>query len=151
RHPPGRRGNRPLAAIDAWRRSRLRSFTTPSHWCNRCLLACPGLRAAMSRPGDVSLAPLRTDMRQISGHGRRIGRRAFLAGVAALGASRAGVGCGLVAAQAPAALTPERLRPAVVSGVQSGDVGGDRGIVWSRTDRPARMIVEYATTESFKD
>jgi hypothetical protein len=29
------------------------------------------------------------------------------------------------------------------------DVG--RAIVWSRTDRPSRLIVEYATTEAFKD
>ena len=27
----------------------------------------------------------------------------------------------------------------------------DGGIVWSRADRPSRMIVEYATTESFAD
>jgi alkaline phosphatase D len=29
-------------------------------------------------------------------------------------------------------------------------VTGGRAIVWSRADRPARMIVEYATTESFE-
>ena len=28
---------------------------------------------------------------------------------------------------------------------------GDRAIVWSRTDRPARMLVEWSTTESFQD
>ena len=33
----------------------------------------------------------------------------------------------------------------------AGDVDGDRAIVWSRTDRPSRLIVEYATTESFTD
>jgi len=32
-----------------------------------------------------------------------------------------------------------------------GDVTGDRAVVWSRTDRPARLVVEYATTESFRD
>lgn len=42
-------------------------------------------------------------------------------------------------------------RPLLPSGVQSGDVGADRAIVWSRADRPSRMIVEWSTTESFKD
>jgi alkaline phosphatase D len=36
-------------------------------------------------------------------------------------------------------------------GVQSGDVTYDRGIVWSRCDRPARMVVEYAGNESFSN
>src|SRR4051812_10160159 len=36
-------------------------------------------------------------------------------------------------------------------GTASGDVGPHRAIVWSCTDRPARMRVEWATTESFRD
>jgi alkaline phosphatase D len=64
----------------------------------------------------------------------------------------------LLGASAAAAL-PTRLfaqtaasrRPQLAQGVQSGDVLTDGGIVWSRSDRPARMIVEYATTESFGD
>ena len=40
---------------------------------------------------------------------------------------------------------------AVPHGVQSGDVGQHSAVVWSATDRPARMIVEYATTERFAD
>ena len=40
-------------------------------------------------------------------------------------------------------------RPHLLQGVQSGDVGGDGATLWSRSDRPARMIVEHATTESF--
>jgi alkaline phosphatase D len=35
--------------------------------------------------------------------------------------------------------------------VTSGDVDVDRAIVWSRTDRAARLMVEYSTTESFRD
>ena len=31
----------------------------------------------------------------------------------------------------------------------SGDVGTDSAVIWSRSDRPARMIVEYATSDSF--
>jgi alkaline phosphatase D len=42
-------------------------------------------------------------------------------------------------------------RPQVTHGVQSGDVSVDSGIVWARADRPARMLVEVATTESFRD
>lgn len=42
-------------------------------------------------------------------------------------------------------------RPAVTHGVQSGDVTVDGGVVWARTDRPAQMLVEVATTESFRD
>jgi alkaline phosphatase D len=49
----------------------------------------------------------------------------------------------------PAIITSDR--PKIALGVQSGDVTSDRAIVWSRCDRPARMIVEYATTESFRD
>src|SRR5436305_13719972 len=40
-------------------------------------------------------------------------------------------------------------RPAITHGVQSGDVGTDGGVVWARADRPAQMLVEVATTESF--
>lgn len=40
-------------------------------------------------------------------------------------------------------------RPLITHGVQSGDVGPDGGVVWSRADRPAQMLVEVSTTESF--
>src|SRR5438876_767572 len=53
--------------------------------------------------------------------------------------------------QAPAIVTRDAARPAVPCGVASGDVAADRAIAWSRTDRPARMIVEYSTTPSFTD
>ena len=42
-------------------------------------------------------------------------------------------------------------RPGITHGIQSGDISRDGGIVWARADRPARMIVEAATTESFRD
>ena len=42
-------------------------------------------------------------------------------------------------------------RPTVTHGVQSGDVSADSGVVWARTDRPSRMFIEIATTDSFKD
>src|SRR5215813_2352266 len=41
-------------------------------------------------------------------------------------------------------------RPVITHGVQSGDVAIDSGVVWARADRPARMLVEVSTTDSFK-
>jgi alkaline phosphatase D len=41
-------------------------------------------------------------------------------------------------------------RPLITHGVQSGDVSIDSGIVWARADRPSRMLVEIATSDSFK-
>ncbi|MBX6323948.1 MAG: alkaline phosphatase D family protein [Rhodospirillaceae bacterium] len=52
-------------------------------------------------------------------------------------------------ARAAAALSAETMRPGLPHGVMSGDVTVDSAVVWSRTDRPARMIVEYDTTDSF--
>ena len=42
-------------------------------------------------------------------------------------------------------------RPEVPSGVQTGDVTADRALIWSRTDRPARMQVQWDTKESLSD
>jgi alkaline phosphatase D len=80
---------------------------------------------------------------------RRFDRREFLqsaaslTGAALLGGPRAAI------AQAPAIVTSDRLRPSAAFGAAAGDVDGDRAIIWSRTDRPARLEVEYATTSSF--
>ena len=41
-------------------------------------------------------------------------------------------------------------RPRAGCGVQTGDVTCDAGLVWVRSDRPARMIVETSATESFR-
>jgi alkaline phosphatase D len=71
----------------------------------------------------------------------RVSRRRFLSTAAATGVS-------LVATPY---LSRAADRPAVTHGVQSGDVGADGGVIWSRTDRPSQMMVEVSTTESFKD
>ena len=83
----------------------------------------------------------------------RIGRRRFLRQSmgAAGGAAVAWLGGRTLAGQAPAIVTPERARPAVAQGVAAGDVSNGRAGVWSRTDRPARLFVEYATTERFDE
>ena len=42
-------------------------------------------------------------------------------------------------------------RPVFTHGVQSGDVDTVSGMIWTRTDRPARVAFEIATRESFTD
>jgi alkaline phosphatase D len=54
-------------------------------------------------------------------------------------------------AAAPAVITSERMRPSLPYGVQTGDLAGDRAILWARADRPARLMGEGATTESLTD
>jgi alkaline phosphatase D len=50
-------------------------------------------------------------------------------------------------AQAPAIVS--RGRPVIDAGVSAGSSESDKAIVWAHVDRPARMIVEYATAPSF--
>lgn len=59
------------------------------------------------------------------------------------------LGAAVAAIAAPGILRPQSLRPVVTHGVMSGDVAGGSATIWSRTDRAARMIVEYSTSESF--
>src|ERR1043165_4913016 len=52
---------------------------------------------------------------------------------------------GASALMVPAGLAMPRLsraatRPLVTHGLQSGDVGVDHGVLWARTDRPARAV-----------
>lgn len=42
-------------------------------------------------------------------------------------------------------------RPELTHGVQSGDISADSAVLWCRADRPARMLVELAATESFQN
>ena len=53
--------------------------------------------------------------------------------------------------RAPALITSERARPQLPYGVQTGDLLGNRAILWACADRPARMLVEWATDESFAE
>lgn len=57
----------------------------------------------------------------------------------------------ILRAQAPAIITSERGLPQITHGVASGDAHSGRAVIWSRADRAARSIVEYSTTESFRD
>lgn len=56
-------------------------------------------------------------------------------------------GFGLVCAPA---LSRAADRPVATHGVQSGDISQDGGVIWSRTDRPAIVQVEWSTIESFR-
>ena len=51
--------------------------------------------------------------------------------------------------QAPAVLMGAGARPVVTDGVASTLVGEDAAVVWARADRSARLVVEYATSDSF--
>jgi alkaline phosphatase D len=55
----------------------------------------------------------------------------------------------LTYAQAPAIITSERLRPQLPGGVMSGDVTRDAAMLWSRTDRNARLLLEYSSDAGF--
>lgn len=59
----------------------------------------------------------------------------------------------LASRRAPAMLSrvlQETAAPAIPSGVQCGDVTATRAVLWSRTDRAARMMIELARDESFR-
>ncbi len=58
-------------------------------------------------------------------------------------------GAGVIGTLAMPYLSRAADRPVVTSGVQSGDVGADGGVVWARANRPSQMLVEVATSESF--
>jgi alkaline phosphatase D len=71
-------------------------------------------------------------------------RRRFLTAAASSAAVAA-------AGFAKPALSRAADRPIITHGIQSGDVSVDSGMVWARADRPARMLVEIATSDSFRD
>lgn len=79
-----------------------------------------------------------------------VSRRQFLRATALSGASAAAVPF-VPFRQAPAVITSDRMRPGTPSGIQIGDVLADRALVWSRTDRPARLFVERSFREDFRD
>ena len=78
----------------------------------------------------------------------RMTRRAFARHVATVGLATMGTGNGL-RGQGPAVSVGGR--PTVLNGVQSGDVTADSAVVWARSDRVARMVVEWDTTDRFRN
>ncbi len=71
------------------------------------------------------------------------GRRRFLRSALAAGSALAGAGAW------PRLVFSQAARPAIPFGVQAGEVTTSQAVLWSATDRPARMLVEYAPTERF--
>lgn len=56
-----------------------------------------------------------------------------------------------LAQSAPALITSDAERPSALQGLQLGDPVGGSVMVWSRSDRPARMIVELALDAQFRN
>ena len=77
-------------------------------------------------------------------NGASLTRRRFLTTAASSAAITA------VGGIAKPALSRAADRPLITHGIQSGDVSVNSGIVWARADRPSRMLVEIATSDSFK-
>lgn len=82
-----------------------------------------------------------------------LSRRTFLKGLAGTGGALVANAClpGLLRAQGPVVLPSEELRPKMPYGVASGDILSDQAVLWSRVDRPARMLIDVATTESMQN
>ena len=77
-------------------------------------------------------------------------RRAFLTSTTLSGAALASTG--LTSAQtAPALITRDSARPQMAHGIQSGDPKSDSAVIWTRSDRPARMWLDWATTANFNN
>ena len=52
-------------------------------------------------------------------------------------------------AAAPATITRDGVRPQMPYGIQSGDPKADGAVIWTRSDRPARLWLDWSTTASF--
>jgi len=87
---------------------------------------------------------------------RRLGRRTLLrsaafgtVGLGAVGLGAVALPLGLTGCGGPGLVRSER--PVLTHGVQSGDVLSGSGLVWTRADRPSRMIVEAADNPEFRN
>ena len=85
-----------------------------------------------------------------------LSRRSLLRSSAALGAvgvvsTTSPVASALVSPRTGIPALKRSGRPALSHGVQSGDVSKGRATVWARSDRPARLLVEVARDESFRN
>ena len=57
----------------------------------------------------------------------------------------------LLAGVAPAVVRSEAARPKLNQGVAVGDLVEDRAILWTRADRPSRIVAEWDVTDRFAD
>ena len=74
-------------------------------------------------------------MKDTKRSGPAISRRSLFKGAAVATGGLLVGGRSWAQGQAPAVVPSEGMRPALRNGVQSGDVTGDRAIVWSKTGR----------------
>ena len=65
------------------------------------------------------------------------------------GVVTSGSGLSSISASLNTSALPDQ--PQLTHGIQFGDVLSDRAIVWSRVDRPSRMLVEFSYNPEFKD
>jgi alkaline phosphatase D len=83
---------------------------------------------------------------------RNISRRAVLGGIAG-GALAVPVLGSAQASASPSSASPGLVladRPGLTHGIQSGDVSTSSATIWTRGDRPARMVVEVSTRPDFR-
>lgn len=73
---------------------------------------------------------------------KNLTRRQFMATTSAAGLTAA-------AGLAIPAISRAASRPVFTHGVQSGDVDMSSGVIWTRADRPSKVMFEVSTTESF--
>jgi alkaline phosphatase D len=76
-------------------------------------------------------------------------RRNFLSTTSILGSAAIAAPAIALAQTAPGLITRDAMRPQMAHGIQSGDPQADGALIWTRSDRPARVWVEWATTASF--
>lgn len=53
--------------------------------------------------------------------------------------------------KAPAVIASEKNRPKIPYGVACGDINSNGAVIWSRSNKPSRMILEYSTNETFRN
>lgn len=58
------------------------------------------------------------------------------------------LGSSTVTLAATPLITPDAQRPQMAHGIQSGDPQADGAIIWTRSDRPARLWLDWSTTAS---
>ena len=77
-----------------------------------------------------------------------VSRRGVLRGAAGLAAT--GALAPAAASSAFATGLVSRERPSITHGVQSGDVTADSAVIWTRSDRPARMFVQVPGLRTYR-
>ena len=78
-------------------------------------------------------------------------RRTFLTTSTTLAGTSLAVPSLALAQTANPLITRDAMRPQMAHGMQSGDPKADGAVIWTRSDRPARMWLEWATTASFNN